>query len=382
MTRINYKYVLESSSMAVSLFLPRYTRTLLPLLSSRSIPYHIRYHIRPSSTSTMPTSTSPHSRPLLPGVHVPTLCFFHPGTEDLDTDTIASHAVRLAKAGVAGLATQGSNGEAVHLTHDERRVVTETTRAALDTAGFPHVPVIVGCGAQSTRESILLANEAKAAGGDYALVLPPCYYAPLFKPNAETLVQYFTDVADASPIPIVIYNYPGAVSGIDLSSDVITKLAQHPNVAGVKLTCGNTGKLNRIASATSSSSEPLKLSLTTEPEFLVLAGSADFAVPALAAGAHGMLAGLANIAPRACVRLVELWAKGAFAEARELQDVVARGDWVVIQGGLVGTRAGLRALAGYGGESRRPLPELDEAQLKKWEGAYQEIWTLEQSLSS
>ncbi|KAJ2990222.1 hypothetical protein NUW58_g3058 [Xylaria curta] len=189
------------------------------------------------------------SRPLIPGVYVPTLCFFHPETEEIDTDSITRHAVRLAQAGVTGLATQGSNGEAVHLTHGERQLVTATTRSALDLAGFSHVPVIVGCGAQSVRETIGLCCEAAEAGGDYALILPPSYYATLFAPSSETIIMYFTEVADASPIPIIIYNFPGAVNGIDLSSDVVLSLAQHPRIVGVKLTCGNTGKLNRIAAA-------------------------------------------------------------------------------------------------------------------------------------
>jgi 4-hydroxy-2-oxoglutarate aldolase len=80
------------------------------------------------------------SRPLVPGVYVPTVCFFDPVTEDLDKETIATHAVRLAQAGVTGLTTQGSNGEAVHLTHAERQAVTATTRSALNSAGFSHMP--------------------------------------------------------------------------------------------------------------------------------------------------------------------------------------------------------------------------------------------------
>ena len=94
------------------------------------------------------------TRPLTPGVYVPTMCFFTPETEDIDTAAIARHAVRLAREGVTGLATQGSNGEAVHLTHTERQLVTATTRRALNAEGFNHMPLIVGCGSQSTRETI------------------------------------------------------------------------------------------------------------------------------------------------------------------------------------------------------------------------------------
>ncbi|KAI1423996.1 mitochondrial putative 4-hydroxy-2-oxoglutarate aldolase [Xylaria sp. FL1777] len=321
------------------------------------------------------------SRPLIPGVYVPTLCFFHPETEDIDTDSIASHTVRLAQAGVTGIATQGSNGEAVHLTHSERKLVTATTRSALDRAGFSHIPVIVGCGAQSVRETIELCREAAEAGGDYALILAPSYYATLFAPSSETIMRYFTEVADASSIPIIIYNYPGAVNGLDLSSDTILSLAQHPRIVGVKLTCGNTGKLNRIASAVRNTTTATKNGHDAgNPEFLVLAGSADFTIQSLIAGGHGILAGLANIAPRACIRTVELYREGKMAEAQEMQEVVSRGDWTAIRGGVVGVKSGLQSWMGYGGFTRSPLPRPTSEQSKAWKEGYRELMALEKTL--
>ncbi|KAL8418973.1 hypothetical protein RB594_002254 [Gaeumannomyces avenae] len=318
------------------------------------------------------------TRPLLPGVYVPTMCFFDPETEDVDEAMIAEHAVRLARAGVTGLATQGSNGEAVHLTHDERRLVTSITRRALDEAGFSDMPLVVGCGSQSTRETILLCREAWAAGGDYALVLPPSYYAPLFAPASRSVVEYFTAVADASPIPLIIYNYPGAVNGMDLSSDVILELAEHPNIAGAKLTCGNTGKLNRVAAGARklAGDRPNP----RRPEFLVLAGSADFTIQSLVAGGHGILAGLANIAPRACVRTIELYREGKMAEAQAMQEVISQGDWTAIQGGVVGVKSGMQSLTGYGGYGRSPLPRPTPEQAKKWREGFQELYSLEKSL--
>ncbi|CAP66751.1 uncharacterized protein PODANS_4_7500 [Podospora anserina S mat+] len=331
-----------------------------------------------SSYSTTSEASDLHmTRPLVPGVYVPTMCFFEEGSEDVDTDTIARHAVRLARAGVTGLATQGSNGEAVHLTHAERQLVTSTTRKALNDSGFSHMPIIVGCGSQSTRETIQYCREAWEAGGDYALVLPPSYYASLFAPASETIIEYFTAVADASPIPIIIYNFPGAVGGLDLSSDIIVQLAEHHNIVGVKLTCGNTGKLNRVAAATR------KMSKTHDPknpEFLVLAGSADFSIQALVAGGHGILAGLANIAPKACTRTIELFNQGKHAEAQEMQEIVAQGDWTAIQGGVVGVKSGLQSWLGYGGYARSPLPKPTAAQEKKWKEGYRDLVMLEKSL--
>ncbi|KAK3316251.1 hypothetical protein B0H66DRAFT_287690 [Apodospora peruviana] len=329
------------------------------------------------SSGSMDASTFHMNRPLGPGVYVPTMCFFEDGTENVDTATIARHAVRLARAGVTGLATQGSNGEAVHLTHSERQLVTATTRKALNDAGFEHMPIIVGCGSQSTRETIQYCCEAWEAGGDYALVLPPAYYASLFAPSMETVIDFFNSVADASPIPIIIYNFPGAVNGMDLSSDVILKLAQHPNIVGVKLTCGNTGKLNRVAAATRKLS---KRQDSNNPEFLVLAGSADFSIQSLVAGGHGILAGLANIAPKACIKTIELYKQGKTAEAQAMQEIVSEGDWTAIQGGVVGVKAGLQSWTGYGGYARSPLPKPTAEQAKKWKESFRDLVMLEKSL--
>ncbi|KAK6211088.1 dihydrodipicolinate synthetase [Colletotrichum tabaci] len=317
------------------------------------------------------------TRPLVPGVYVPTMCFFETGTENVDINTISRHAVRLAQAGVTGLATQGSNGEAVHLTHAERQLVTSTTRQALNDAGFSHMPIIVGCGSQSTRETIQYCTEAWAAGGDYALVLPPSYYSGLFAPSSETILEFFNAVADSSPIPIIIYNFPGAVGGLDLSSDVIVQLSQHPNIVGVKLTCGNTGKLNRVVAST----RKLTKSPNAEaPEFLVLAGSADFSIQSLVAGGHGILAGLANIAPKACIRTIELYQEGNHLEAQYMQEIVSQGDWTAIQGGVVGVKAGLQAWLGYGGVARSPLPKPTTEQMAKWKEGYRDLVVLEKSL--
>lgn len=332
-----------------------------------------------SSYSSTSLDTDDHiHRPLVPGVYVPTVCFFDPVTEDLDIATIGTHAVRLAKAGVTGLTTQGSNGEAVHLTHSERQTVTATTRSALNTAGFSQLPILVGCGAQSIRETVQFCREACAAGGDYALVLPPSYYAPLFSPSAASVIDFFTTVADQSPIPLVIYNYPGAVSGMDLSSDIIIKLSAHPNIVGVKLTCGNTGKLNRIASATKTTSR--KQLSNTAPQFLVLGGSADFTMQSLIGGGHGILAGLANIAPKSCLEILRLYKEGNVTEAQRIQEIVARGDWAAIQGGIVSTKAGMESWLGYGGYGRSPLPRPTSDESAKWKEGFRELVALEKSL--
>ncbi|KAF2235031.1 aldolase [Viridothelium virens] len=312
-------------------------------------------------------------RPLAPGVYVPTVAFFDPITEDLDIKTVSQHAVRLVQAGVVGITTQGSNGEAVHLTHSERKRVTIATRKALDEANFNDIPIIVGCGSQSTRETIELCKEAAQSGGDYALVLPPSYYKTLFA--ADSVLDYFMDVATASPIPIIIYNYPGAVAGLDLSSQDIIELAKHPNIIGCKLTCGNTGKLNRIASAT-------RAATFSDPGsgFMCMGGSADFTLQTLIGGGSGIIAGLGNISPKACVEVMNLFEAGKLKEARKMQAILARGDWAAIQGGIVGTKSAMQSYLGYGGYGRKPLPRPGKAEAGKWAKDFEELMLLEKSL--
>ena len=312
------------------------------------------------------------SRQLLPGIYVPTVAFFQ-ANEDLDLDTAARHAVRLAEAGITGLTVQGSNGEAVHLSPKERNSVTLATRLALDNAGFKHVTVMVGCAAQSTRETIELCQDAHRAGGDAALILPPSYYNSLY--GKEDVLQYFRDVADESPIPVLIYNYPPAASGRDLSSDDIIALAKHPNIVGCKLTCGNTGKLNRIAAATRAACFS-----NSGSGFLCMGGSADFLLQTLVGGGSGIIAGLGNISPKALVHLYDLIERERLTEARRVQAVVARGDWTAIQGGVVGTKSALNTYFGYGGVSRRPLPRPSKEDKQRWKDGFTELMKLENAL--
>lgn len=276
--------------------------------------------------------------PLTKGFYVPTVAFFQPD-EEIDLATTEKHATYLARSGVTGLVTQGSNGEAVHLDREERKAITAATRRAVDAAGYPHMPVIAGCGAASTRETIQLCQDAGATGADAVLVLPPSYYKSLV--STEALHAHFIAIADASPVPVLIYNFPGASSGLDLSSDDILALARHPNIIGCKLTCGNTGKLARVAAG-------------SKPEFLTFGGSADFTLQTLVAGGDGIIGGTANLIPRSCVRLMELYASGKVEEAQKVQAIVARTDWAAIHGGFIAVKSALQSYHGYGGLPRRP----------------------------
>lgn len=310
--------------------------------------------------------------PLRPGVYAPTMTFFDPVTEDLDIPAIQNHAVRLARAGLVGLVTMGSNGEAVHLSDSERNAVTRATREALDSAGFPDVSVMVGCSAMSVRGTIELCKAAQAAGGDSTLLIAPSYYR--YAMDNATIKDYFLRVADGSPIPIMLYNYPGAVAGIDLDSDLILELSKHPNIIGTKFTCGNTGKLARVAQELGTDAQGEKTS------YMSFTGMADFFLQGLLVGANGVIAGGSNVAPRACVRVYKLFEEGKIEEAVRAQKLLSKGDWVLTKHAIPGTKSALQSYFGYGGVPRLPLQPLDEAGVERVKTGIAELMEWENSL--
>ncbi|RAK72787.1 dihydrodipicolinate synthase family protein [Aspergillus fijiensis CBS 313.89] len=311
--------------------------------------------------------------PLRPGVYAPTMTFFNPDTEDLDVPTIRRHAVRLAKAGLVGLVCMGSNGEAVHLTLAEKKTVISETRSALVEAGFSNVPVIAGASEQSIRGTIALCKESADAGAEYALIVPPSYYRYAVG-NDQTIYEYFTAVADESPIPLILYNYPGAVAGIDMDSDLIIRISQHPNIIGTKFTCANTGKLTRVASALHAITPPSPLNpaarkfpnTKTEANhpYVAFGGIADFALQTLASGGSAILAGGANVIPKLCVQVFTLWSEGRFTEAIEAQALLSKADWVLTKAAIPGTKSAIQSYYGYGGFPRKPLARLSDEQVQ------------------
>lgn len=158
------------------------------------------------------------------------------------------------------------------------------------------------------------------------------------------------------PLPIIIYNFPGVTSGIDLDSDLMSNLAAaNTNIVGCKLTCGNMGKLQRLAH--DPRLQPSSSSSASSPKgFAAFAGKTDFMLPGLVAGSHGVIAATANLVPAAHVHMLKLYDEGRLPEAQALQTRFSRADWALVQLGVAGLKAALDRYYGYGGgRSRRPL---------------------------
>ncbi len=200
--------------------------------------------------------------------------------------------------GSGGLVPCGTTGESATLSIEEHdHVVALTVQAA---AG--RVPVIAGCGSNDTRVAEHHIARAAAAGADAALVVCPYYN----KPGQAGLLAHFGWLADRSALPILIYNIPGR-SGIDMTTETMARLAEHPRIVGCK---ESTGDINRIS----------EIRHMVGQDFCILSGNDYMTLGAMAHGAHGAISVTANVAPALNARQVAACAEGDFAGALALQD--------------------------------------------------------------
>jgi 4-hydroxy-2-oxoglutarate aldolase len=255
------------------------------------------------------------------------------------------------KTGLHGYVILGSNGEAVMLTESEKITLWQAAREAIPRDKL----FLVGAGMESTRASLALAKHAAQVGADAAMFVTPSYYKAEMKPAA--LVNHYRVIADASPVPVIIYNMPAATA-IDLDANAVIQLAQHPNIVGIKDSGGNVAKFAEMVRA-------------VRADFSVLAGSGGYLYPALCVGAQGAVAALANVAPRECVALYDAFRAGRHDEARALQfRFIQLNAAVTTRWNVPGLKAALEELnqGYYGGAPRlplRPLGNEDRAALRQ-----------------
>jgi 4-hydroxy-2-oxoglutarate aldolase len=272
------------------------------------------------------------------GVYPPVLTPFR--GDDVAHDRLAANLRRLDAHPLAGYVVLGSTGEFPLLSESEKERVIETARAETPRSKL----LIAGTGGESTAAAIRLTKRAAAIGADAALVITPGYFKAMMKPPA--LVRHYRAVADASPVPVLLYNFPGN-TGINLEPDTVARLAEHPNIRGVKDSSGNVPQAAEIVRM-------------TPKTFQVLVGSPIALVPSLMLGAAGGILAVANLAPRECCEIQRLAMAGQWAEARELTYRISPLATVVsARYGIGGLKAALDLLGGYGGPPRMPLPAPD-----------------------
>ena len=236
--------------------------------------------------------------------------------------------------GTSGLVPVGTTGESPTLSHEEHHKVVEI---CIDQAKG-RVPVIAGAGSNSTKEAIALARHAEKAGADAVLVVTPYYN----KPTQEGMYQHFKAVNDAIGIPIIIYNIPPR-SVVDMSVDTMARLYELKNIAGVKDATANLARVSQQRHALG-------------PDFIQLSGEDMTALAYMAAGGHGCISVVANVAPKPCADLMAAVSKGDYAGALKIQDrLVPLHDAVFKEPGLAGAKHGLKLLGRLEEEVRLPL---------------------------
>jgi 4-hydroxy-tetrahydrodipicolinate synthase len=219
---------------------------------------------------------------------------------ELDLGSCAALVEGFVEAGVSGIAALGSTGEFSHLTAEERRRLAEVLPAMVG----GRVPLLIGVGASGTREATSLARHASGAGADAVVCVSPFYW----RVGEEALFGHFASVAEASEVPVVVYNFP-ALTGIDISPELVGRMAREcPNVTGIKDTTSQYMHTVRV----------LWEVKPARPDFAVLAGIEDQILPALLAGADGAISGLSNVTPQLFVELVASAKKGDLEGAAEL----------------------------------------------------------------
>ena len=205
---------------------------------------------------------------------------------------------------------------------------------------------MAGAGAESTQETIRRTEQVASEGAHFASILTPHYFKKLMVD--AVLIRYYQQIADASPIPIVLYNAPG-FTGVTLSANVVSELADHPNIIGMKDTsAGNKDKY---------------LNSTRGKECAVLAGSANDFFPSLILGTIGGVLSLANAFPKICCELYQLTCQGQLDQARSLHQSILQANKVVSGSfGVAGVKAAMNLAGYFGGEPRRPLLPLTAEQ--------------------
>lgn len=277
---------------------------------------------------------------------------------DLDLDRLRAALPRWLQSPLNGFVILGTNGEAGLLTDGEAARVIEAVRSVVP----PGRTLIAGTGRESTREAVAAARVAASLGVDAILVRTPCFFKGQM--TADAFERHYAAVADASPVPVLLYNFTAA-TGVNLNPDVVARLASHPNIVGIKESGSDIGQIADLVAL-------------TPPTFATLGGSASTFHAALCAGVSGGILALAALLPDACVRLFELTRSGHQDEARLLQRQLLPLARLISTGyGVPGLKAALLLSGVDAGLPRLPLapaPEPARAALKHALNTFEEAF--------
>ena len=266
--------------------------------------------------------------------------------EELALDRLANNIKRWSETRLAGFAVLGSTGEFVYLTEEEKKSVLGRARQEIGNDKI----MLAGTGCESTRQTVALTRWAGETGADFAMVVTPAYYKRAM--SSDALRAHYLEVAEQSPIPIVLYNVP-IFTMLNMGAELAVELASHPNIVGMKDSAGDMLQLQEICRL-------------APAEFSVLTGSGSLLLAALTVGARGAILAVANVAYDLAIDLLEAVERGELERARKLQHaLVPVHQALAIDFGIAGLKSLLDQIGFYGGPPRTPLrPPKADAQQK------------------
>lgn len=290
----------------------------------------------------------------LRGAFLPVTTPFDATTGDVDVPAFCSNLSRWFENPVSGILISGSTGESVFLDEEERATLVEAAASVVP----QDANVIAGTGSESTRHTIRLTQQAAAAGADAVLVSPPAYFKGAM--SDEVLVSHFSAVADASPVPVLVYQVPPRLSTLEFSTELIGRLSEHPNIAGIKDSRGQLDLAVELVGATSD-------------DFQVLVGSGAIMHPAMQGGCVGGIVAVGLMAAAEAAGIAVAHAEGRDEDAAALQARIAPVHQQIVGGmGVPGVKAALDLLGFHGGAPRPPLAPADDDKVDSIRGILQD----------
>jgi len=286
----------------------------------------------------------------LEGTFLPVTTPFDSVTGDVDYAAFGANLRRWFGSPIRGILIGGSTGESVFLDEGERAKLIEEARAVIPDEAL----VIAGTGSEATRHAIQLTQQAAAAGADTVLVSPPAYFKGAM--TQETLTSHYRAVADASPVPVLIYQVPLRLSTIEFSTDLVATLSDHPNIIGIK---DSRGEIDLL----------VELVQQSVDGFQVLTGNGSVLYPALGIGAVGGIVAVGLMAADHAANISVAFREGRLEEAERLQEQIATVNQSIVGGmGVPGIKAALDLLGFSGGVPRPPLAPVSELGIEEVKG--------------
>ena len=293
------------------------------------------------------------------GIYTPIVTPFT-ASGDLDERGLAANVDHYLATRLTGLVVLGSNGEAAQLEDDEADRVISIVRERVPKGR----PVLVGTGRESTRATIAASKRAAAIGADAVMARTPSFYKPQM--TSANFIRHYTEVADASPVPVLLYNVT-MYTGVNLLPDAVEELSEHPNIVGLKDSGNDMLQIGDYLTR-------------SKPGFTVLAGAAPTLFTSAALGVHGAVLALAGLVPDLCVDVFEHVRAGRLEEGRALQRrlmPLARAIGPVH--GVPGLKAALDLLGRAGGVPRAPLRPVTPAVVDSLRGLLASLGLLEET---